>query len=320
MSAIHLRRVLAACLLLAASISAAPRVAEAATSSDIAWTGTITSSEVFRDAIFTRTQTLSGQLSPATGGISGYKWVGTYTKFGLDSIHMECPNELLSAPPTFTLLSAGDITTRNGQVLAPIFVGSRTWGEDLLVTLDMKSSCNPSNRSTATWYPRLPNDNDGDCDSEVFGIPLGAPTRDSSGVLRLRGTRTVDCNIPNAIALGYSTVVTVLTWDLTGREKAPGTGNPTTAKPMPPASVKVKPKSAKSKLFVDVNPNKGKGYWRFQVQRQQADKTWKPLKSYKTKGSKETRTINLPKGTYRVVVGAKYGYAQATSAPVYLKK
>jgi hypothetical protein len=166
----------------------------------------------------------------------------------------------------------------------------------------------------------LPNDNDGDCDSEVFGIPLGTPTRDPSGLLRLRGTRTVDCNIPNAIALGYSTVVTVLTWDLTGHEKAPGTGNPSTAKPVPSASVKVKAKSSKSKLFVDVNPNKGKGFWRFQVQRQQADKSWKPLKNYKTKGSKETRTINLPKGTYRVVVVAKYGYAQATSGSVTLKR
>ena len=39
-----------------------------------------------------------------------------------------------------------------------------------------------------------------------------------------------------------------------------------------------------------------------------------------TQGSKETRTINLPKGTYRVVVKAKYGYAETPSAPVYLKR
>jgi hypothetical protein len=84
--------------------------------------------------------------------------------------------------------------------------------------------------------------------------------------------------------------------------------------------VKAKATSGKSKLRVDVNPNKGKGYWTFQVQRQQADGSWKPLKTYKTQGSKETRTINLPKGTYQVVVNAKYGYQGTTSAPVYLKK
>ena len=93
---------------------------------------------------------------------------------------------------------------------------------------------------------------------------------------------------------------------------APATG--------PSTVVRVKATGGKSKLFVDVNPNKGSGYWMFQVQRQLPDGTWKPLKTYKTKGSKETRTINLPKGTYQVVVGAKDGYIQTTSAPIYLKR
>jgi hypothetical protein len=88
----------------------------------------------------------------------------------------------------------------------------------------------------------------------------------------------------------------------------------------PAASVKAKAKSAKSKLYVDVNPNKGGGYWVFLVQRKQPDGTWQALKTYKTKGSKETRTINLKKGTYRVFVNPKYGYQGAFSAEVYLKK
>lgn len=75
-----------------------------------------------------------------------------------------------------------------------------------------------------------------------------------------------------------------------------------------------------SALRVNVNPNKGRGYWKLQVQRQQSDGTWMPLKTYRTKGSKETRTINLKRGTYQVVVRAKYGYAEATSSPVYLKR
>ncbi len=85
-------------------------------------------------------------------------------------------------------------------------------------------------------------------------------------------------------------------------------------------AVRAKAIRGRSRLHVNVNPNKGKGYWQFQVQRQQSDGTWTPLKTYRTKGSKETRTINLKRGTYRVVVRAKYGYAEATSGPVYLKR
>lgn len=90
--------------------------------------------------------------------------------------------------------------------------------------------------------------------------------------------------------------------------------------PPPSAVVRVKATSGRSKLSVDVNPNKGSGYWTFQVQRQRPDGSWKALKTYRTKGSKETRTINLKKGTYQVVVNAKYGHLGTTSAPVYLKK
>ena len=83
--------------------------------------------------------------------------------------------------------------------------------------------------------------------------------------------------------------------------------------------VKVKATSKRSKLAVDVNPNKGKGYWRFQVQRLDNGK-WVSLKTYKTKGKKEKRTVNLRKGTYRVVVLAKYGYGPTPSGAVVLVK
>ncbi len=91
-------------------------------------------------------------------------------------------------------------------------------------------------------------------------------------------------------------------------------------KPTPTASVKVKATSGRSKLFVDVNPNKGSGHWRFQVQSKRSNGSWKALKSYRTKGSAETRTLNLKRGTYRVVVTGKYGYRGVTSRPVFLKK
>lgn len=86
----------------------------------------------------------------------------------------------------------------------------------------------------------------------------------------------------------------------------------------PPVRVQLRADAAKSRLIVDVNPNKGSGYWTFNVQVQQADGAWLPLSSYRTKGRTETRTINLPAGTYRVIVAAKYGHQSATSGAVTL--
>lgn len=103
----------------------------------------------------------------------------------------------------------------------------------------------------------------------------------------------------------------------------PGTGGPVTQPPPPPppsAVVKVRATGGKSKLSVDVDPNQGARYWTFSVQKLRADGSWKQLKSYKTRTAKETRKINLRKGTYRVVVDAKHGRSGTTSASVYLKK
>ncbi len=89
--------------------------------------------------------------------------------------------------------------------------------------------------------------------------------------------------------------------------------------PKPKPTVSAKAVSKKGKLKVDVNPNKGKGYWTFTVEKKAGSK-WVPQKTYRTEGSKETKTVNLPKGTYRVKVNAKYGYASTYSAPVTLVK
>lgn len=90
--------------------------------------------------------------------------------------------------------------------------------------------------------------------------------------------------------------------------------------PKPFARVRVQAKSHASKLKVDVNPNKGSGYWTFTVQKRTATIGWANVGTYNTKGSKETRTINLPKGTYRAVVAAKYGYQKTVSGSATLVK
>jgi hypothetical protein len=89
---------------------------------------------------------------------------------------------------------------------------------------------------------------------------------------------------------------------------------------LPSPAVSLKATKGKSKLYINVNPNKGREYWTFQVQRKNPDGSWTALKTYKTQGSRETRTVNFSKGTYRVWVNPKFGYQGAFSNEVTLKK
>lgn len=101
---------------------------------------------------------------------------------------------------------------------------------------------------------------------------------------------------------------------------APPVVTPPPAAPAPAVTVVTKAVSKGGKLWVDVNPNrKGTGYYKFRVQKWNGE-TWVNKKVYRTKGKKETRTINLGKGSYRVVVAGKYGLLGAVSDAVYLKK
>ena len=88
----------------------------------------------------------------------------------------------------------------------------------------------------------------------------------------------------------------------------------------PPAQVRVKAIGGASKLHVNVNPNKGRGF-SATVDRLDSNGNWHKLATqYRTKGSGETRTINLGKGTYRVTVAAKYGHGIGNSTSVSLRR
>jgi hypothetical protein len=84
--------------------------------------------------------------------------------------------------------------------------------------------------------------------------------------------------------------------------------------------VRVRSAGHRSRLSVDVNPNRSKGYWTFLVQRKSDDGTWKRMRTYRTNGRNETRTINLRKGTYRVWVNPRYGHQGVLSDEVHLRK
>ena len=63
----------------------------------------------------------------------------------------------------------------------------------------------------------------------------------------------------------------------------------------------------------------GRRSWTFQVQRQ-ADEDWKTLRTYRTQGSRETRTINLGKGAYRILVKAQRGFVETYSDGAWLER
>lgn len=101
----------------------------------------------------------------------------------------------------------------------------------------------------------------------------------------------------------------------------PPAAQPPAATPAPASSVAVKAVRNGNKLRVDVNPNKGKGYWKFSVYKLGTDGvTWVKGKTYRTQGKAETRTLNLKKGSYKVVVAAKYRLGASESTVVALRR
>ena len=106
---------------------------------------------------------------------------------------------------------------------------------------------------------------------------------------------------------------------------AAGASTPTSAingavTPLPFVGIRAKAKRSGNVLFIDVDPNEGRGYWRFQVYKLKDADFVKVKGTYKTLGSKETRTLNLKKGTYKIQVLAKYGHLATWSQPVTLRK
>jgi chitodextrinase len=136
------------------------------------------------------------------------------------------------------------------------------------------------------------------------------------------GSKTCTTTGTSCVVLGL-TNGTTYQFSVTARNSAGASGASTmsaSVTPGPPVVVLVKAVSRNGKLSVNVNPDKGAGFWKFRVQKQDPSGSWSNAKAYKTKGKKETRTINLTKGVYRVVVESKYGFLGSTSTPVTLVK
>ncbi|MCU0284399.1 MAG: hypothetical protein MUD13_10985 [Candidatus Nanopelagicales bacterium] len=119
-----------------------------------------------------------------------------------------------------------------------------------------------------------------------------------------------------------SFAVTVPTWRLGGATQfrarrtewvCAGSTSAARALPVRLPIVWLSSNSSDSKLKVDIDPNRGRRSWTFQVQRERDDGSWRKVGTYRTIGKRETRTINLPRGCYRVRVRAQAGFAETFS-------
>lgn len=91
------------------------------------------------------------------------------------------------------------------------------------------------------------------------------------------------------------------------------------ALPVKLPSVLLSTVSRDSKLRVNINPNLGRKSWLFRIEREGSD-DWRKVGSYRTQGSRELRTVNLPQGCYRVRVPAQRGYAEYISDSICLSR
>ena len=75
-----------------------------------------------------------------------------------------------------------------------------------------------------------------------------------------------------------------------------------------------------AKLRADVNPNlSGKKSWRIKVLKKTGD-SFTVIASRKTAGKQEVTTVNVGRGTYRVLVPAQKGHARAVSKAVFVRR
>ncbi len=86
----------------------------------------------------------------------------------------------------------------------------------------------------------------------------------------------------------------------------------------PRTRVKVRAVQGGSKLRVNVNPNQPAWNYKIRVQKKVKGK-WKTVKRLRTRGWSDQRTIDLPRGRYRVRVPAQRGLKARTSRVVRLR-
>jgi pullulanase-type alpha-1,6-glucosidase len=122
---------------------------------------------------------------------------------------------------------------------------------------------------------------------------------------------------------GKAYTFTVRARNVVGQGPASAASAPVTpkAKPKPKVlAVRAGAVNNGGSLFVNVDPNRTRGNWTFVVQKRGAGGAWRDIGTYRAKGTAQTRTLNLSRGTYRVRVPSQEGYRGAVSGSVWLRR
>ena len=206
-------------------------------------------------------------------------------------------------------------SSHNFQTIA---IGQSSSGQQFTVTNTGDIGLNISSITTSDDFSIQ----SGTCTSAAI-TPSSTCTFSALFTPRTAGTHTASVSItsnavvtPTAIVLTGSGTPTTTTTTMTTTTLPPT--NQATQTITHTTTVKVAAISRASEIRVSINQTSSSGQRSFTVQVRNGSR-WKTLAgTYTTKGSAGVRVLNLPKGTYRVVVKAKSLYEATTSGSVKL--
>ena len=87
-----------------------------------------------------------------------------------------------------------------------------------------------------------------------------------------------------------------------------------------PQKVAIKPVNRRAKVRVDVDPSVGSQSWTVRIQKQRPNGRYKTVRTVRTKRAAEVVTVDVPRGRYRAVVPAQYGYSTKVSRSVSVRR
>lgn len=213
----------------------------------------------------------------------------------------------LSGPNQPTVENDVDfLTASGGQVSSAVPVAKGP------CTVTVKVPPPPSGETFATFAPKrlLPTRA-----ITSAGIFQNAIARSQIAVLAVKGTGGGTCTI----SLGSAT--NAVTSGSVAVKVTPPPAPPTVIPPPVPTTCVAKAVSKKSKIKVDMGPDlPGNGYYKFRIDVKKKGEWFRYLKMKKTQGATETRTVNVPKGTYRAKCYGPTEAQDSRSKVVKIKK
>ena len=146
--------------------------------------------------------------------------------------------------------------------------------------------------------------------SSAEAVQVGV-TVEETDIADLKAALSMD--FPSDVSAVLNNLVTASERHLAAFVRAGGKASATES------SVKVRATADSSRLRINVNPNNAEANYRVKIQKK-VDGKWKTMKVVRTTGTKDTRTVNLRAGTYRVKVPAQLGLDKSVSSAVTLQR